>query len=270
MIARANRQLQGFTVLELLVSMGIFMVICAAMFELLELSQKRYTSESQLSGAFQESRLAVDQIVRDFDVSGYPAKSMFSTLPSDSTKYAYSPVAWYPGNPTTTCLVGTAGSGTCTTPGDFDLILETDLGTGTGVNWIRYQLIGTTLFRSVVPKVGGNDQAATVTSAAGVMVPFLTNVMNTAPNTHPELMSQIKASYPSMFLGGNSQPIFQYTCDTPIGPAPCPTAGNSATPANIRDVDINLIVMTPQRDMQTQAIKLVQLTGRGQRVNPAN
>ena len=63
------------------------------------------------------------------------------------------------------------------TPGDFDLIVETNLGNGAGVSWIRYQLIGTTLFRAVVPKTAGADPVA-ATSAAGVMVPFLTNVMN--------------------------------------------------------------------------------------------
>ena len=48
---------RGFTILELMVAMGVFLVICAAMFSLLQLSQERYTSESQLSGSFGEARL---------------------------------------------------------------------------------------------------------------------------------------------------------------------------------------------------------------------
>lgn len=239
---------RGFTIIELMMATAIFLVITAAMFGLLQLSQKKYSSETQLSGAFQEARLAVDQIVRDFNVSGYPPQSLFSFLPADSSQYAVSPVAWDPNYAITPCSVGTAGGGTCVTPGDFDLIVETDLGNGAGVSWIRYQLIGTTLFRAVVPKTAGTDPDV-ATSAAAVRVPFLTNVMNSAV-----------------------QPVFQYTCDTPSGPLPCPSlaAGSSGIPNNIRDVNITLIVKTRQPDLQTGLPKLVELNGRGHRINPSN
>jgi hypothetical protein len=250
--------------MELMIATAIFLVICGAMFGLLQLSQQKYSSETQLSGAFQETRLAIDQIVRDFNVSGYPSQSIFSKLPSDTTQYAQSPVAWSPIYPSAPCFVGTAGGGTCATPGDFDLIVETDLGNG--VSWIRYQLIGPTLYRSVVPKTAGGDPAG-ATSVAGAMVPFLTNVMN---SPSPAQLAQITATYPSMYPGGVAQPIFKYTCDTPAGAQPCSVAGNYGVPNNIRDVDITLIVMTRQPDIQTQQLKLVELNGRGHRVNPAN
>jgi type II secretory pathway pseudopilin PulG len=255
---------RGFTVMELMIAMGIFTLICAAMFGLLRLSQQKYSSESQLSGAFQETRLAIDQIARDFNVSGYPGASVFSKLPADTTQYAVSPVAWSPSYPGAQCVVGTGGGGTCATPGDFDLILETDLGNG--VSWIRYQLQGTTLLRAVVPKTAGANPVA-ATSAAGAMVPFLTNVMN---SPSPAQLAQISAAYPAMYPGGAAQPVFQYSCDTPAGPQPCPLAANNGVPIRIRDVDITLIVMTRQPDMQTQQLKLVELSGRGHRVNPSN
>lgn len=256
----------GFTVMELMIATAIFLVICGAMFGLLQISQQKYSSESQLSGAFQETRLAIDQIVRDFGVSGYPARSLFSSLPADSSQYVLSPVAWGPSYAVSPCFIGTAGGGTCTTPGDFDLIVETNLGNGAGVSWIRYQLIGTTLFRSVVPKTAAGDPVA-ATSAPGVMVSFLTNVMNNPPAAQ---MAQIVANYPTMFPGGVAQPVFQFSCDTPAGLQPCPAAGNNGVPASIRNVDITLIVMTRQPDMQTQQLKLVELNGRGHRVNPSN
>ena len=160
----------GFTLVELMVAMAIFLIICAAMFELLQLSQERYASENQLSGSFQEARLALDQIARDVNDSGYPSLGMFSAIPTNAAAYVASPVAWSPSYPTSSCLVGTRGGGTCLTPGDFDLILETTVN-GT-VSWIRYQLQGTTLNRAVVPKTGGDPWGPT--SAPGVMVPFLT------------------------------------------------------------------------------------------------
>jgi prepilin-type N-terminal cleavage/methylation domain-containing protein len=237
---------RGFTIMELMIATAIFLVICGAMFGLLQLSQQKYSSETQISGAFQETRLAIDQIVRDFNVSGYPSQSIFSKLPSDAAQYSTAPVAWSPSYPGSPCVLAVPPVGApCTTPGDFDLILETDLGNG--VNWIRYQLTGTTLYRAVVPKTAGGDPA-TVTSDPTVIVPFLTNVMNSA----------------------SAQPIFKFTCDTPAGPQPCPAAGNYGKSNYIRDVDITLIVMTRQPDLQTGMPKLVELQGRGHRVNPTN
>jgi type II secretory pathway pseudopilin PulG len=253
----------------MLVAMGIFLIICGVMFELLNLSQKKYSSETQLTAAYQDARLAMDQIVRDVNVSGYPPAGMFSN-PASPTSYAVSPFSWSPGYLSNTdCQVGT----TCTTtPSDFDLIVETNLGSG--VSWIHYELGApdgtnpTTLYRAVVLKTAGQD-AYSATSAPGVMTPFLANVMNNAPGS---LLAQITAQYPSMFPSGQPQPIFQYTCDTPAGPVPCTSALASGhnSEKNIRDVDITLIVMTPQRDLQTQSLKLVELNGRGHRVNPVN
>jgi prepilin-type N-terminal cleavage/methylation domain-containing protein len=258
---------RGFTLIELMVAMAVFLIICAAMFELLQLSQERYASENQLSGSFQEARLAVDQIVRDVDVSGYPSLNLYSTVPSDPTTFAAGPVAWSPNYyPSLAgCVVGTGGGGTCATPGDFDLIVETRLGNDTTVSWVRYYLSGTTLYRAVVPKNGGDPLAAF--AAPGVAVPFLVNVMN---NPGAAQISQITATYPSMFPGGVALPIFQYTCETPAGPQPCPTAGASNQPQSIGDVDVTLIVATPQRDAQTQMLKLVELNGRGHTTNLSN
>ncbi len=78
-LAREPRQ-SGFTILELLIAMAVFLLICGAIFGLLELSQKNYGSETQISSSFQEARLAVDQIVSDFNQSGFPSLWMFSEV----------------------------------------------------------------------------------------------------------------------------------------------------------------------------------------------
>jgi len=261
--ARNPRQ-TGFTLLELLIATAVFLLICGAIFGLLDLSQKNYGSETQISSSFQEARLAVDQIVSDFDQSGYPSLGMFSEVPS-AANYTYGPVAWSPGytaNPPTACQVGTGGAGTCITPSDFDLIVEaSSLGV---VNWIRYQLIGTTLFRSVVPKTPGVDPVV-ATSSPGAMVPFIVNVANKPLSAD---LAELMATYPTMYPGGQPVPIFQFTCDVSTGAAPCSTAAGADLSTNIRDVDVNLIVRTTQRDLQTQKWKLVELSGRGHRSNP--
>jgi hypothetical protein len=149
------------------------------------------------------------------------------------------------------------------------LIIETDIDpeNNNGVEWVRYQLPAgtTTLLRGVVSKPNGGTTPATTTSAAGVLLPYLQNVMNNATNAQ---ITSIRTAYPSMFPGGNPVPMFTYTCDVVGGsPAPC-TAAN--TPADIRDIDVNLIVQAQSRDAKTLSLRLVQLHGLGHRINPNN
>lgn len=264
-MSRRFQRARGSTLLELMVAMAIFLVICAAMFGLLQLSQQKYSSESQMSGSFQEARLGVDQILRDVNISGYPSIGMFSN-PASMVSYALSPFAWDPGYPLTLpsapppyCQFGV----TCSpSPGPFDLIVETDFGNGNGVSWIRYQLQGTTLLRGVVPKTAGADPVA-ATAASGVMTPFVEHVMNNIQTISGSVFAQITAQYPTMFQSG-TPPIFQYWCNTPTGTQSCSNApAPYNTPQYVSDVDVTLIVMTPAPDMQTQSLKLMELTGRG-------
>ena len=239
---RTKTRQRGFTLIELLTALGIFLLICGAAFTLLASSQQRYQTESQVLTSFQEARLALDQIIRDVNDSGYPPPTYSDGVPAHS---ASSPFAWYPGYPTSPpCSIG----GTCVTPADFDLIVETNPNrqTSNTVQWIRYKLQGTTLSRAVVNKASSTDPA---TATSGNFVPFVQNVVNSA-----------------------SQPIFSFTCDTPTAaqpqPKPCSLAGADNSPTNIRDVAITLIVATPLPDATSGAPRIVQLSGRGRRVNP--
>ena len=263
--AKKMRQ-SGFTLMELMVSMVIFGVISSAIFTLLGNSQKQFRTESQLLSSFQEARIGLDQIVRDASDAGYPPQNHFLVVPT-ADQYAIGPLGWKPGYPTgTSCLIGTAGGGTCTTPGDWDVIFEGDNNDSGTVNWTRYQLIGTTLYRGQVPKpaAAGSDPV-TATSAAGVMLPYVTNVMN---NASAAQIATFQAQYPGMFPGGVAQPVFQFTCDSPAGTVLCQNAPTSNSPSNVRDVEITLIVQSQQPDMQTRKLRLVELNGRARRINP--
>jgi prepilin-type N-terminal cleavage/methylation domain-containing protein len=267
---------EGFTLVELLFALGIFLVVSGAAFTLLGSSQQRYRTESQVLSAFQEARLGLDQIVRDVNDSGYPPPSFNAGTP---TLFAFSPFAWSPNYPLTPCQIGTGGGGTCTNPGDFDVIVETNptpQDPGSQVQWIRYQLQATTLMRGAVAKTNNPDNAFNGPNAP---VPFVQNVVNNSPNLqvgvdaggNPILLS---TQYPALFANG-AVPIFQYTCDepsvsqtVPIPTAPCPAAPADNVPANIREVTITLIVKAPSLDATTGRARLVQLEGRGRRVNP--
>jgi prepilin-type N-terminal cleavage/methylation domain-containing protein len=255
---RKNGQ-QGFTIAELLVSSVVFLVMAAAAFSLLSSSSQRFKTDSQVLTSLQEARLGIDQITRDVSDGGYPPRSRFATATPATNLYANGPFAWVGTTyPTTPCTVG----GSCTSPGAFDLIVETDYD-GTGVKWIRYQLAAgqTTLTRAVINKPAAGTTPDTTTSA--VLLPYLQNVMNNAPAAQ---ITSIRAAYPSMFPGGNPVPMFTYTCDVVGGnPQPCTTANN---PSDIRDVDIYLIVQSLSRDAKTNELRLVELHGLGHRVNP--
>jgi prepilin-type N-terminal cleavage/methylation domain-containing protein len=283
---RVNSRQSGFSLVELLMALGVFLVVCGAAFSLLYSSQQRYKSESQMLNSFQEARLGLDQIIRDVNDAGFPPPSFLAAPGGNPLIYvASSPFAWsqgagYPNNP---CQIGTAGGGNCFTasgdsaPGDFDLIIETTPNpqdptcAPCPAQWIRYQLPvgGTTLMRGAVYKVSNGDPDG-LTAAAG-LAPFVQNVMN---NASAAQILQFQKAYPNMFPGG-AVPIFQYTCDhpaTPQSPPPpttqCIVAAGDNSPTNIRDVIVTLIVAAPTPDGDTGLQRLVQLTGRARRINP--
>ena len=254
----------GFTLIELLVALGIFLLVCGAAFTLLGSSQQRYQTESQMLTSFQEARLGLDQIVRDVNDAGYPPPSFFDSSRPD--KSASSPFGWSPGY---TVLIPCSIGINCISPGDFDIIIETNptpLDPSSKVQWIRYQLVGTTLMRGQADKIPSDDP---VWDTSSKLVPFVQNVVN---NVCPAQISQCQTAYPGLFPGGNPVPIFAYTCDTPTAPQPqpppCPSAGADNSPANIRGVTVTLIVAAARPDATTGEPRLVQLSGRGRRINP--
>src|SRR5260370_11025729 len=147
---------EGFTLIELLVSLGIFLVITGAAFTLLGSSQQHYQVETQVLSSFQEARLGLDQIVRDVNDAGYPPPTFFNA--NFPTFSASSPFAWSPSYPNTPCPIGAGGF---VTPGDFDLIIETNhtppdpaLAPARPVYWIRLFFQGVKLMRGMAPQGG--------------------------------------------------------------------------------------------------------------------
>jgi hypothetical protein len=123
--------------------------------------------------------------------------------------------------------------------------------------------------RGAVYKKVSHDPAVDTSS---VLVPFVENVVNNSPNLSIG-QSQLSTAFPAVFPGGNPVPIFQYTCDQPSvfpPPSPLPPCNGSPdnSPLNIRDVAITLIVADPAPDSVTGRPRLVQLEGRGRRINP--
>jgi prepilin-type N-terminal cleavage/methylation domain-containing protein len=247
-IVRAGRSDRGFSLMELMVATLLFTVIAGVVFSLLGLSMKRYQFEKDYLVAFQQASVAMDQITRDVHSTGYPPKNSFTsaTATANPTKVANA-FAFMPGYPNTPCTVGV-----CTSPGSYDLITEFDPGTGT-IQWVRYQLVGTTLMRGVVNKSATDP--ITATNAANVMVAYLDNVMNQASAAQK---TALQASNPGLFPGNADVPVFTYTYDP----------GSAQQPQNIREVNITLIVEDPRVDQVSKKLRVVTLTGQAARINP--
>jgi type II secretory pathway pseudopilin PulG len=223
---RQNVSADGFSLVELLVGTVLFTIITGAVFSLLTSAQLRYRGESNVTEAFQQANVAIDQIVRDVHSAGYPPKT--SALVNASPDSYALPFAWSPSYPGTPCTVGVGG--TCAIPGDSDLIVEAD--TGSGVQWIRYSLQNNTLMRGVAPKLGTDPVGSTINALA----PYLDNVINPT-----------------------SVPVFSYRFDSPASPQPA---------SYIREVNITLMVRSALPDPQTQQFRTITLTGQATRFNP--
>ena len=263
---------RGFSLIEMMVAVAIFVIITGAMFSLLDNSQRRYTSEAQLLDSFQAARFGYDQMSLDIHSAGFPPQNGFAAglTVANATLVAQTPFAWSPGY-----VPGAAGApctvgATCLTPGPFDLIIEAAIpnavaggcpGAGPGVAsvpvvWIRYQLAGTTLSRAAVCK-GPVDPAAATLAA---LQPYVDNVINNIPAAQ---MAPIQGEYPGMFPGNNPIPLFTYFGDkTCVAPAP-------VIPSCIKEVGINMIVQSPSNDQTTGRPRVTSLTGQVIRFNPA-
>jgi prepilin-type N-terminal cleavage/methylation domain-containing protein len=241
-----SRAGSGFSLIELMIATLLFTIIAGGVFSLLSSSQQRYAMEKDYLSSFQQANVAMDQIVRDVHSAGYPPANAFTsaTALANPGKVA-TPFAWSPAG--AVCTVGV-----CTSPSAFDLVIETDLGTGNGLQWVRYSLQGTTLMRGVANKVAGADPDATTLSA---LVPYLDNVMN---NPTAAQITALQVNYPTMFPGNAAVPVFTYTFD----------AGTLSQPPNIREVNITLIVQAAHPDPLNQMLRVVTLTGQAMRVNP--
>jgi len=74
----ANGRQRGFSLIELLVAMGILTIVLAVVFNEIDKVQKRYRTEETKLDIFQEARNFMDRFVRDLHSAGYPGVKMYA------------------------------------------------------------------------------------------------------------------------------------------------------------------------------------------------
>ena len=252
----------GFSLLEFVAAMAVFIVISGAVFGMIGVAQKRYQSEQQVLDSLGNARIGMSQIELEIHNAGFPPPNTFANLPADpSTLYSTTPLPTvvrefafafrgFSGSPATynqNCVINS----TCTTPSGNTLSMEEDLdpyntACPQQVEIIDYQLTAdgngttSTLYR----RVSSKDPVASATNclpdtAASSYVPFIENIIN---------------AYQSPAV-----PVFSYVCND---------GTTSCAPQNISQVKITLMVRASNPDLQTNQVQALTLQTIVDRISP--
>ena len=89
----------GFSLVEIMVVLIIFMIVAGAVFAAINAAQVRYRAEKQFLDSFQGARIGIDLMVRDIHNAGYPRPHLyagnFPKLPAGPTPVLVpDPVPW--------------------------------------------------------------------------------------------------------------------------------------------------------------------------------
>jgi prepilin-type N-terminal cleavage/methylation domain-containing protein len=127
---RMRRYERGFSLLELVVTMGIFTIIMAVVFQQVDQAQQYSVTERAKLDVFQEARAFVDLLARDLHEAGYPSPRSFA--PGVLTANPLLPRSPYATNPQVAMGLTYVGPG--------DLWFEGDVEGNGVVSVVRYRL----------------------------------------------------------------------------------------------------------------------------------
>ena len=275
----------GFSLIELMVVLVIFLIVTGAVFGLLNVAQVRYRAEQQFLDSLQGARIALENITRDVHRAGYPTANAYDTMPQTPpslwtaaagvpvTRLAVPFVGYRAGAIDQTCVIDTANPAlsTCRVPNAFELIIETDLdpentAAPNQIEWVYYRLDrpgnalasppagggpvppGRTLYRRVSTKTCTGPPWTPMTCVGGNPIGAGSPFVDNVIND------------PALYGGDPNEAVFRYTC---AGGA------TTCTPENIEEVYIVLRVQAYSRDLQTRGIRALTLQSVARRMNPS-
>ncbi|HWR37544.1 MAG TPA: prepilin-type N-terminal cleavage/methylation domain-containing protein [Clostridia bacterium] len=254
---KASASQAGFSLLEMMVVVGILVVVMGAVFQQVNTVQKRYKAEEQKLDLTQESREFLDQVIRDLHQAGYPNSKMFgagilAATPANDlrnavglVRFAYDEIQF---------------------EGDVD-------GDGT-VDSVDYRLVQDAdgncpcrVERSQVPKadataptaqlVSPNSELLDVVNSGGangsgtdVAGYTIGGYTGTSPNNTVYAAYKTANVFTAYDALGNA-----------VGPADFSTPAGRAVLKSIRTIKININVLGSQADMQTGMRPAITLAG---------
>ena len=249
----SDRQ-QGFTMIEMLVTMTVLVAILGIVFSYIGRLQKTYKAEETKVDATQEARTFFDSLQRELHSAGFPNHNMYGTGILNATAANDSKNA--------VGLVSVT---------KWDLTFEGDVDGDGIVEDVRYTLLDSagniatsastcpcTLQRTQVQKVNGTAPTsqisdATVT-ASGVAV--LNNILNSSDTPGGTALALTgnadfgghAKSYDTVYSGYKKAPVFQAFLDTGIL-ATLPA--NATDLPKIRTIVVSVNLLANYADMQT-------------------
>ncbi len=243
---------RGFSLIELMVAIGILTLVLGVVFNEIDKVQKRYRTEEAKLDIFQEARNFMDRFIRDLHSAGYPGVRMYQTTTNPALQ-----VPPENDNRVATGLVSVAPN---------LLIFEADVDGDGQVDSVRYtlQAVGgqcpCVIRRSQVVKLNGTSPMAQPTSYFSMV----DNVVNSGgsggggPNG-----SLIIAGTSQLGAGGTdtNQNLYREYASSQIFQAfdrngntvalPVNFAGNPTALRSIRTIRVTLNVLANAPDPQT-------------------
>jgi prepilin-type N-terminal cleavage/methylation domain-containing protein len=292
-----NRQ-RGFSLIEVMLVLVIFLIVSGAVFELLNASQIRYRAERDFLESFQGARLGVEIMVRDIHNAGYPPPYTFAgNLGAPPTPAAYpaplvgptcppagtwtdpacAPAALQTrfamgilgldaaGNVSTTCTVDTTNPtlSTCDIPNPWELVLELDIDPE------NPNPDATTGQTSQVEWVYYDLRAPVAPDVTSTLFrtvsPKQVGVSPTAAPSNVPFVEEIvqNPTGGAAAVTAANPAVFVYECDLDalVGPGVC-------LAENVKNVYINLRAQSTRPEIATGRMRQITVRGAGSRQYP--
>jgi len=297
--ASVRERQSGFSLVEVMMVLAIFLIISAAVFELLNASQIRYTAERDFLESFQGGRLAVELMVRDIHNAGYPPPYTFAgNLGAPPTPATYpAPVVgpncppsltWTDpscapailqtrfavgilgldaaGNVSTTCVVNTTNPtlSTCRIPNPWALVLELDIDPENPIPDPVTGLVPQVewVYYDLRPPVAP-DVTSTLFRTMSPKILGVSPIANPWNVPFVEEIVQNPTGGAAAVTAANPA-VFTYECDPRmiITPGVCRAE-------HIKNVYVSLRVQSTRRDIQTQQFRQITIRGAASRQYPS-
>ena len=221
-IARAR----GYTLLELLISLFILLTVTGAVFEQINQMQKKSSAEAMKLDLSQAAREFVDQTVRDLHMSGYPGASMYSN-PLDPTRVAAGLVSVSP----------------------TQILFEGDVNNDGTVYSVNIQYLAGDPVNPGNPNCPCIRRSATQKIGPDSLHPAMAAAYTETPHVFP----------PGTGSGQSGEDLFAYydqngtqiNIGSGVDISTPPDASGVKIISTIKTIKINLSLLTPVRDLET-------------------
>jgi prepilin-type N-terminal cleavage/methylation domain-containing protein len=208
--SRARRRQNGFSLLEMMVTVAILGIVTAGLFVQIDMAQQRAFSEQIKLDNFQEARDFVDQFFRDVNQIGYPNSRMV-----DTTSVLWSPALTSP------------------------LINDNRMAIGLvkiDANEIHFEgdMNGDGVVQSIICMVNGSGSCTLCLQRSQVDKVSASSLTGQTQNWGTEVNDVINAATFSYFKADGTQ--------VTVLPVDISTAGGAQTIASIKTIQVSLVI----------------------------